>query len=116
VLERGRKTGRASDVGWLGSQRSERSWKLCCPATDKVKRCRRERGSERERRTRKEKGQMMEEKEKGKTDEVRIPKISGRGRWKGRLELGGKWGKPRKNAYDDVGSSADVIGFLGGQS
>lgn len=29
------------------------------------------------------------------------------------MKLGGKWGKPRKNAYDDVGSSGDVIGFFG---
>jgi hypothetical protein len=29
------------------------------------------------------------------------------------VKLGGKWGKPRKNAYDDVGSSGDVIGFFG---
>lgn len=53
----------------------------------------------------------MKEKEKGKPDEVRIPKIclGGRGGGGGKW---GKWGKPRKNAYDDVGSSADVIGFL----
>lgn len=51
---------------------------------------------------------MMKEKEKGKPDEVRIPKICLGGRGGG----GGKWGKPRKNAYDDVGSSADVIGLF----
>jgi hypothetical protein len=54
--EKGRKTGRASDVGWLGSsQRRERCSKLCCPATDKVRRCEREKGSGKGR-TRKEKG------------------------------------------------------------